>query len=88
MSKERKYATIDQGMNFRAISVELKKDGYTLGASRIRTVMVKILCSITKDILKKLNREVSHSEVMKIITNTEFQNNIAPIIEDAYARRA
>lgn len=87
MTKERKYATIDKGMNFRTISSELKKDGYSLGPSRVRTVMIKVLCSMTKNILNKLNKKLSDNEIMEIITNVEFQNNIAPFIEDAYAKR-
>lgn len=82
---KRKYATIDQGMNFRAISAELEKLGYTLGPSRVRTIMIKILFSIAKEISKKTNREISNEKIMAIVKDVEFQNKIAPFIEDVYS---
>ncbi len=87
MHKKKKYATIDfSGMNFRNISTELKKEGYNVGASRVRTIMLKSLKGIAKAICRKEGISISNERLNSIVVDSEFQNNIAPFIEEAYKK--
>lgn len=85
MHKKKKYATIDfNGMNFRTISAELKKEGYNIGASRVRTIMLKSLKGMAKAICRQKGISISNERLNSIVVDSEFQNNIAPFIEEAY----
>ena len=85
METKKKYATIDfNGMTFRDISSNLKKEGYSIGPYRVRTQMLRSLKGIIREISTQNNISITERKIHEIVTDENFQNNIAPFIEDSY----
>ena len=72
-------------MDFRAISRHMNTDGFKMGPSRVRLIMITALEEIVRGIVSRhSSRSMDEDEVRAIATSCDFQNVIAPFIVQAF----
>ena len=84
--KSKIYATLDvmNAMDFRSISKHMVSDGYKMGPSRVRLIMITTLEKIVQSIIDEHGKEPIDDHVIhEVAISPEFQNVIAPFIVQA-----
>ncbi len=80
------YATLDSnsgGMDYRTIAETLSKQGYNLGHSTVRNILLRMLERFAMVIMASYGADGDPAEVAR---DPNFQNGLAALIQEAQAK--
>lgn len=82
------YATVAEGLDYRAISEIMTERGFKMNHATARNVLLSAMRSLAADILKSQGDEVSLDKVERVARSPQFQSGIADMLSDLYSTGA
>jgi hypothetical protein len=75
------YATVDEGgMDYRSISKEMEKHGYSINHSSVRNDLLKGMKKIASNLSHRYDLKLTDDELFKLAKDPNFQDCISEII--------
>ena len=81
------YATVEDGMDYRAISEVMTSNGYKMNHATARNVLLSAMRTFASDILISRGEDLEPDRIEKIAKSPQFQAGIAGSISDILAMR-
>lgn len=76
------YATVKDGMDYRAISEIMTKRGYKMNHATARNVLLSAMKTIATDIVQSQDIDINSVDIDQVAKSPLFQAGVADVIDD------
>ena len=76
------YATVKDGLDYRAISEIMSEKGFKMNHATARNVLLSAMRSLASDLLVSRGREADPAESDRIARSPQFQSGVADMLND------
>ena len=76
------YATVKDGMDYRAISNVMTSNGYKMNHATARNVLLSAMRTIAHEVLLSTGEEVSLEKADSVARSPNFQSGVADMMSD------
>ncbi len=76
------YATVKDGMDYRAISDVMTSNGYKMNHATARNVLLSAMRSIAQEVLQTTGEEISLEKADSVARSPSFQSGVADMMSD------
>jgi len=79
------YATVADGLDYRAISEIMTEKGFKMNHATARNVLLSAMRSLASDLLVSRGEEIEIDRVERIARSPQFQAGISEAVSDLYS---
>ena len=79
------YATVADGLDYRAISEIMTEGGFKMNHATARNVLLSAMRSLASDLLLSRGEEIQLERVDQIARSPQFQSGISDAVSDLYS---